>query len=570
MSLTQFKIGTRLGIGFAVVLGLLVAVLLVGLYSMGQLSARTHDIVADKNVKMAAANTMSDNVRNITLAITSIVVAPTEALVQAELAKIGEARKKYGAAKETLQKKISTDKETALMAELDAALKSGAPLNNKVIELRNAGQTEEAIAFLTQQAAPSLKIVLGALDSLVAYEAQQAAQAATDAETLSTSARASMIALGSVAVLLGAFVAWIITRSITQPINAAVSVAETVASGDLSSHIVVNSSDETGRLLGALKAMNTSLLGVVAQVRNGTDAISTASSEIAAGNLDLSSRTEEQASSLEETASAMEELTSTVKQNADNARQANQLAKSASEVAVRGGSIVSQVVDTMGTINASSRKIVDIIGVIDGIAFQTNILALNAAVEAARAGEQGRGFAVVATEVRNLAHRSASAAKEIKELIAASVANVDTGSRLVNEAGQTMGDIVDSIVRVTDIMGEITSATHEQTIGIEQINMAIAQMDEVTQQNAALVEEAAAASQSMQEQAGELAHVVGFFKTGNHVASAPKLTPVRTAAAPAAAKIAPPAARPAPARKAVAAAPARRSNAGAESEWEEF
>ena len=568
MSLTQFKIGTRLGIGFAVVLGLLVAVLLVGLYSMGQLSARTHDIVTDKNVKMAAANTMSDNVRNITLAITSVVVAPTEALVQAELAKIGEARKKYGAAKETLQKKISTDKETALMAELDAALKSGAPLNNKVIELRNAGQTDEAIAFLTQQAAPSLKRVLGALDSLVAYEGEQAAQAATDAETLSASARASMLALGSVAVLLGAFVAWIITRSITQPINAAVSVAETVASGDLSSHIVVNSSDETGRLLGALKAMNTSLLGVVAQVRHGTDAISTASSEIAAGNLDLSSRTEEQASSLEETASAMEELTSTVKQNADNARQANQLAKSASEVAVRGGSIVSQVVDTMGTINASSRKIVDIIGVIDGIAFQTNILALNAAVEAARAGEQGRGFAVVASEVRNLAQRSAGAAKEIKELIAASVANVDTGSRLVNEAGQTMGDIVDSIVRVTDIMGEITSATHEQTIGIEQINMAIAQMDEVTQQNAALVEEAAAASQSMQDQAGELAHVVGFFKTGNHVASATKLAPVR--ATPAAPAIARPATKPAPARKAVAAAPARRSNAAAESEWEEF
>ncbi|MGK5070485.1 Methyl-accepting chemotaxis protein II [compost metagenome] len=569
MSLTQFKIGTRLGIGFAVVLGLLVAVLLVGLYSMAQLSARTHDIVADKNVKMAAANTMSDNVRTITLAITSVVVAPTEALVQAELAKIGEARKKYGAAKETLQKKIATDKETALMAELDAALKAGAPLNNKVIELRNAGQTEEAIAALTQQAAPSLKRVLTALDSLVALEGELAAQAASDAEALSSSARTSMIILGSLAVLLGAFVAWIITRSITRPINAAVGVAETVASGDLSSHIVVDSSDETGRLLGALKAMNTSLLGVVAQVRHGTDAISTASSEIAAGNLDLSSRTEEQASSLEETASAMEELTSTVKQNADNARQANQLAKSASEVAVRGGSIVSQVVDTMGTINASSKKIVDIIGVIDGIAFQTNILALNAAVEAARAGEQGRGFAVVATEVRNLAQRSAGAAKEIKELIAASVANVDTGSRLVNEAGQTMGDIVDSIVRVTDIMGEITSATHEQTIGIEQINMAIAQMDEVTQQNAALVEEAAAASQSMQEQAGELAHVVGFFKTGNHVASVSKLSPVRKAPA-AAATIARPAARPAPARKAVAAAPARRDNAAAESEWEEF
>ena len=568
MSLTQFKIGTRLGIGFAVVLGLLVAVLLVGLYSMGQLSARTHDIVADKNVKMAAANTMSDNVRSITLAITSVVVAPTDALMQEQLNKIGEARKKYGAAKEVLQKMVSTDKEAALMAQLDAALKTGAPLNNKVVELRKAGQTEEAVTFLTQQAAPSLNNVLTALDSLVAYEAQQAAQAADDAAALSTQARTSMLALGIVALLLGAFVAWIITRSITHPINAAVGVAETVASGDLSSRIVVSSGDETGRLLGALKAMNDGLLDVVAQVRHGTDSIATASSEIAAGNLDLSSRTEEQASSLEETASAMEELTSTVKQNADNARQANQLAKSASEVAVRGGNIVSQVVDTMGTINESSKKIVDIIAVIDGIAFQTNILALNAAVEAARAGEQGRGFAVVATEVRNLAHRSASAAKEIKELIAASVANVDTGSRLVNEAGQTMGDIVDSIVRVTDIMGEITSATHEQTIGIEQINMAIAQMDEVTQQNAALVEEAAAASQSMQEQAGELAHVVGFFKTGNHVASAARLTPVRSTPAPAA--IARPAAKPAPVRKAVAAAPARRSNAAAESEWEEF
>ena len=570
MSLTQFKIGTRLGIGFAVVLGLLVAVLLVGLYSMGQLSARTHDIVADKNVKMAAANTMSDNVRSITLAITSVVVAPTDALMQEHLNKIGEARKKYGAAKEVLQKMVSTDKEAALMSQLDAALKTGAPLNNKVVELRKAGQTEEAVTFLTQQAAPSLNNVLVALDSLVAYEAQQAAQAADDAAALSTKARTSMLALGIVALLLGAFVAWIITRSITHPINAAVAVAETVASGDLSSRIVVNSSDETGRLLGALKAMNDGLLDVVAQVRHGTDSIATALSEIAAGNLDLSSRTEEQASSLEETASAMEELTSTVKQNADNARQANQLAKSASEVAVRGGDIVSQVVDTMGTINQSSKKIVDIIAVIDGIAFQTNILALNAAVEAARAGEQGRGFAVVATEVRNLAHRSASAAKEIKELIAASVANVDTGSRLVNEAGQTMGDIVDSIVRVTDIMGEITSATHEQTLGIEQINMAIAQMDEVTQQNAALVEEAAAASQSMQEQAGELAQVVSFFKTGTAVAAAKpatKLAAVRSSKPAVAARA--PVAKAAPVRKAVANASATTARPG-DSEWEEF
>ena len=571
MSLTQFKIGTRLGIGFAVVLGLLVAVLLVGLYSMGQLSARTHDIVADKNVKMAAANTLSANVRSITLAITSVVVAPTDALMQEQLNKIGEARKKYGAAKEVLQKMVSTDKEAALMGQLDAALKAGAPMNNKVVELRKAGQTEEAVTFLTQQAAPSLNNVLVALDSLVAYEAQQATQAADDAEALSEKAQASMLGMGCVALLLGAFVAWIITHSITRPINAAVSVAETVASGDLSSQIIVNSGDETGRLLGALKAMNDGLLDVVGQVRHGTDAIATASSEIAAGNLDLSSRTEEQASSLEETASAMEELTSTVKQNADNARQANQLAKSASDVAVRGGNIVSQVVDTMGTINESSKKIVDIIAVSDGIAFQTNILALNAAVEAARAGEQGRGFAVVASEVRNLAQRSAGAAKEIKELIAASVANVDTGSRLVNEAGQTMGDIVDSIVRVTDIMGEITSATHEQTLGIEQINMAIAQMDEVTQQNAALVEEAAAASQSMQEQAGELAHVVGFFKTGQAVAaskpvakSVAKLATVRTGKPAATAIAREPLRR--PASKQVANAAPRSSD----SEWEEF
>jgi len=579
MSLTQFKIGTRLGIGFAVVLGLLVAVLLVGLYSMAQLSDRTHDIVADKNVKMAAANTMSDNVRSITLAITSVVVAADDAQVQVQLDKIGEARKKYGAAKQALQQKVSTDREAALMSELDAALKAGAPMNNKVVELRKAGQTEEAVSYLTREAAPSLNRVLKALDSLVAYEGEQAAQAAMDAESVSHSARNSMLMLGSVAVLLGAFVAWIITRSITHPINAAVAVAETVASGDLSSQIVVKSSDETGRLLGALKAMNDSLLGVVAQVRHGTDAIATASSEIASGNLDLSSRTEEQASSLEETASAMEELTSTVKQNADNARQANVLAQNASEVAVRGGNIVSQVVDTMGTINASSNKIVDIIGVIDGIAFQTNILALNAAVEAARAGEQGRGFAVVASEVRNLAHRSSQAAREIKELIAASVANVETGSRLVNDAGQTMGDIVDSIVRVTDIMGEITSATHEQTIGIEQINLAITQMDEVTQQNAALVEQAAAASQSMQEQAGELAHVVGFFKTG-HAVAAPKLAAARKPAVGrvAAAPARPPLAR--PARKIAAAvqgpaAPARASSKAAsktvnESEWEEF
>jgi methyl-accepting chemotaxis protein len=300
---------------------------------------------------------------------------------------------------------------------------------------------------------------------------------------------------------------------ISRSLRKAVKVAETVAAGDLSSRIEIETRDETGQLLKALKEMNDSLAGIVGDVHAGADAIVSASSQIAAGNLDLSSRTEEQASSLEETASSMEELTSTVRQNAENARQANQLAASASDIAVKGGDVVSRAVSTMGAINDSSRKIVDIISVIDGIAFQTNILALNAAVEAARAGEQGRGFAVVAAEVRTLAQRSAAAAKEIKELIGDSVDKVDSGTKLVNEAGVTMEEIVASVKRVTDIMAEISAATQEQSDGIEQVNRAISQMDQVTQQNAALVEEAAAAAESMNAQAHKLTEVVSFFKT---------------------------------------------------------
>ncbi len=558
MSLTKLNIGTRLGLGFAAVLALLVAVLLLALNSMARIGGHTQDIIDDKNVKMAAANQMVNNVSAITLAVTNIVMVPSTPEVQAEIAKIDEARKKYGAAKEILVKQLRDDKEKAMLAAVDALLKEGAVKNNKVIELRKAGEIQDATAYLSKEAAPSLQLVSTSLDGIVEYEARQARQAGAASQAAYASAFAWMAALGALAVLGGAAIAWFISRSITGPIHAAVAVAETVAAGDLSSDIRVDSGDETGRLLTALKAMNDSLLNVVGQVRSGTDTIATASNEIAAGNLDLSARTEQQAGSLEETASSMEELTSTVKQNADNARQANQLAQSASEVATRGGAIVERVVETMGTINESSRKIVDIIGVIDGIAFQTNILALNAAVEAARAGEQGRGFAVVASEVRNLAQRSASAAKEIKELIAASVANVDTGSKLVNDAGQTMGDIVDSIRRVTDIMGEITSASQEQTVGIEQINMAITQMDAVTQQNAALVEQAAAASQSMQEQASQLASVVGFFKTGAASAAAPARPAARASTAMRAA-----------ARPARPPAPAKRVTAQ-DDNWEEF
>jgi len=303
-----------------------------------------------------------------------------------------------------------------------------------------------------------------------------------------------------------------LTRSITRPIGEAVQVARSVASGDLTSRIEVTSRDETGQLMEALRDMNDSLSRIVAEVRSGTESIASASSQIASGNMDLSSRTEAQASSLEETASSMEELTSTVKQNADNARQANTLAASASQVASKGGDVVAEVVSTMDAIHESSKKIVDIISVIDGIAFQTNILALNAAVEAARAGEQGRGFAVVAAEVRNLAQRSAAAAREIKSLIETSVDKVDSGSRLVNQAGATMYEIVESVRRVTDIIAEISAASQEQTAGIEQINEAVTQMDDMIQQNASLVEQAAAAAQAMHDQANRLAGAVGVFK----------------------------------------------------------
>ncbi|MES2115063.1 MAG: methyl-accepting chemotaxis protein [Pseudomonadota bacterium] len=337
---------------------------------------------------------------------------------------------------------------------------------------------------------------------------QASADAAHDARLASN----IMIALGLAGGVLSLLTAWYITRGIVGPINHAVKVARTVAGGDLSSRIDVRSTDEIGQLSAALKEMNHSLIGIVQEVRGSTDAIATASAEIAAGNLDLSERTERQAGALEETASSMEQLTSTVKQNADHARQANALAQSASDVAGQGGAVVAQVVETMASINESARKIVDIISVIDSIAFQTNILALNAAVEAARAGEQGRGFAVVANEVRNLAQRSAAAAREIKALIGDSVGKVDAGARLVDEAGHTMGEIVASVRRVTDIMRDIAAASQEQLDGIEHINEAVTQMDQGTQQNAALVEQASAAAATMQERAAHLSDAVGLFR----------------------------------------------------------
>jgi methyl-accepting chemotaxis protein len=354
--------------------------------------------------------------------------------------------------------------------------------------------------------------VRAAINALIQQQLDEAAQA--DVRSQSTYETVRLVCLSGMALglVLAVVVGAMLVRGIVDPLEEAVRIADAVADGDLTQDIGVAANDETGRLMRALHHMNDGLAGIVGRVRTGTETIATASGEIAAGNLDLAARTEQQAAALEQTASSMEELTSTVKQNADNARQANALAQSASNVAGKGGAVVDEVVSTMGAINASATRIADIIGVIDGIAFQTNILALNAAVEAARAGEQGRGFAVVASEVRNLAQRSAGAAREIKGLIEDSVQKVQHGSALVDQAGATMGEIVQSVNRVTDIMAEIMAASQEQTAGIEQVNGAIAQMDQATQQNAALVEEASSAAQALHDEADSLARAVGAFR----------------------------------------------------------
>ncbi|WP_084199733.1 methyl-accepting chemotaxis protein [Noviherbaspirillum autotrophicum] len=383
----------------------------------------------------------------------------------------------------------------------------------------------------------------------------------------------AFIALTVVGIFLNGAVLLVI-RSLNKAVGGdpqdAAEVASRIAAGDLSEPVKVKAGDRTS-LMFAMKTMQESLLGIVSKVRMGTDSITSATNEMAAGNLDLSSRTEQQAASLEETASSMDELTSTVKQNADNARQANQMAVVASEVAGKGGAVVAEVVNTMAAINESSRKIVDIIGVIDGIAFQTNILALNAAVEAARAGEQGRGFAVVAAEVRTLAQRSASAAKEIKALIGDSVDKVHAGTGLVDQAGATMQEVVTSVTRVADLIGEIAAASHEQNNGIEHVNQAIAQMDQVTQQNAALVEEAAAAADAMHKQAEELAQAVQVFKLTAHDAASVASTAVQSAMP---ARAEPALKALAPKRPAKSAAPVRQTRAlppaAAADDWEEF
>ncbi len=510
--MNNLRIGARLQLAFGAVLALLLVIAYIGWSALADTKARMDVVVNENNTKIALSNTMLSELNLIARSARNIILyADKETQVRMQ-GRIDGAQKNFSASMQRLGTLIQGERGKQVYAQLQTEAPETLRRLAHVVQLVKDGKTAEAPVFLLNSVQQYQDNTFALIKELIGLQEKQNAELAEQIDDKYTFAVRFLIGATLLAAFGATTLALLITRSITLPINDAVNLAQTVAAGDLTHSIQVRGRDEVSQLLASLQTMTASLSSIVGEVRAGTETIGTASRQIATGNQDLSSRTEEQASSLEETASSMEELTSTVKQSAENARQANVLANSAAEVALRGGQVVSQVVETMGSINASSRRIVDIIGVIDGIAFQTNILALNAAVEAARAGEQGRGFAVVASEVRTLAQRSAAAAKEIKALIDDSVGKVDAGAKLVDQAGTTMDEIVDSVKRVTDIMAEIALASQEQNAGIEQINQAITQMDQVTQQNAALVEEAAAAAESMQEQAVHLARAVDVFK----------------------------------------------------------
>ena len=513
--LRNMKIGRRLAFGFGLLLILSIVITGIGVLKLKVVANAAREMM---EVPVAKERLISDWSKNIAVAVVrTIAVSKSSDATLANFFK-SDAADSAKASSELIKKiepLLLSQQEKDLFQQLMDMRKEYSASRDGVMKLKSDGKAEEAAKLLDERFVPIANKYKEMAGQFVQMQRDYLDQKGKEIDAIEAASRVELIGLALLVCALGILCGWSLAASITGPLHRAVAAARRVAAGDLSGAIEVTARDETGDLLQALKGMNESLLRIVARVRNGTDIIGTASSEIAAGNQDLSSRTEQQASSLEETASSMEELTSTVRQNADNARHANQLATAAADIAANGGQVVSQVVETMASINDASKKVVDIISVIDGIAFQTNILSLNAAVEAARAGEQGRGFAVVASEVRSLAQRSAAAAKDIKDLIGDSVEKVGTGTELVNQAGRTMDEVVASIRRVTDIVAEISAASAEQSAGIEQVNQAIAQMDQVTQQNAALVEEAAAASESMHHQSQELAAAVGEFRLGD-------------------------------------------------------
>jgi methyl-accepting chemotaxis protein len=537
MNLSDKEVSTRLTFGFGAVLVLLAIISMIGIWSLQNDATLMEKLVDDALVKERLVtewhnSTMTNGARSTAVAVLTDpeMRTPINNKMKAVSARISEIQKQLDAMP------VSAE-ETTMFTGIRSRRQNYLDARNAVDEQKKSGNDAVAKQLYLQKQEPALDDYLEAISKLDDYQAKQIKLYSDKLKSDNAFSRWLVGGFSGAALLVGILASYLITRSLTKQLGGepsdAVAIAGRIAEGDLTVAVTVPDNDRAS-LMFALKAMRDKLAEIVGQVRTSTETIATASGQIASGTQDLSSRTEAQASSLEETSAAMSLLTDTVKQNGNNAAQANRLAQSASTVAVKGGSVVTQVVDTMGSINDSSRKIVDIISVIDSIAFQTNILALNAAVEAARAGEQGRGFAVVAAEVRNLAQRSASAAKEIKELIGASVHEVETGGKLVGEAGITMTEIVDSVRQVTDIIGEITHASSEQIVGIERINQAIRAMDDTTQQNSALVEEAAAAAESLQEQAANLAKMVSVFqveKTINptHATAHPKLARTVTA-----------------------------------------
>jgi methyl-accepting chemotaxis protein len=508
-------IGTRLAAGFSAILFLTLCLSALCTSRLAEIQQNLDDIVHTNNAKTAAITGMRSAVITVSTNLRDLIFIDNDIVKNEARTRLESEVKNYLGSLETLSRMPLSDAERGLMRRIASAQAAAVPRYDEVIALAKARRYTDSATLM---AAPDMRPLenkwLGTLDEMVRLQQTQSAQAAARARVSYERARLTAFGLTGLAFCLGALIAWFTSRSITRPIHSAVHLAQQVAHGDLSVELAVDSNDEMGALMAALRDMTHSLRGIVIEVRTAAHAMAGVAREVADGNLELSSRTEQQAASLQQTAASMNELTAAVQLNAEHARTASGLANGASEVTVEGRAAIAHVVSTMGSINDASLKIVDIIGVIDGIAFQTNILALNAAVEAARAGEHGRGFAVVASEVRNLAQRSAVAATEIKRLISNSVEKARLGSELVGKAGRTMDNIVASIGRATTIMTDISEASNAQRSGIVQANQAIHQMDQVTQQNAALVEQATAATESMQHQAVKLAAMVDIFKVG--------------------------------------------------------
>jgi methyl-accepting chemotaxis protein len=571
--LTNLKIGTRLTVGFALLLTLLLVIAGVGINRMGSIAADTERIVTHYNVQNNMARDMSEQIQIVARLLRTVLLMDNLADKRENAQKIAKARETYDELAKRLEATSKSPESKALMAEVASHVAKARSANSQVLDLALAGRDKEANRLLFAEARGATQAWQNSLDKSSTYFRERVDKAYENAKTTEKQAEITVLSVGALALILGAVLALLITRSITRPLAAVGSVIETVAQGDLTQRVDLASRDELGDLARLLNTTNEGLREMVLQIQESAMAISTASGEISMGNTDLSRRTEEQAASLEETASSMEQITSNVNQTADNARSANQESSKARQVAQDGGAAVTQVIAAMEAINQSSAKINEIIGVVDEIAFQTNLLALNAAVEAARAGEQGRGFAVVAAEVRNLAKRSADAAKEIKGLIRESVAKSMDGNKVAAHAGETIQEVVANVQRVTSLVGDIANATQEQSTGLNEINKAVVSMDEVTQQNAALVEESAAAAESLDAQAHARTEIVGRFKTGVEVrrTAATRAKP-ETAPQSASAQVARASVRQAPVRPELAHAkqPVPTPRSDGDGSWEAF